>query len=276
MRLKRVTRLFRALIVPIVGGLGLCLASPAAAIGCAKAGNGVEKRICASKELKAADASLNSAYTALLRAAPDTEIRTMIVKSQRRWIEARDTGLASDFEGQPLPIGVLRDAIDGRTAELSDRSNSGLIAQALEQRRYFSQFPKGQFSGFASDCEFYPTDRNQESYVYSCMGTVGVQNGDRLCAMDQYWATYSVYTHYGVSRITGGTASPAAYCNPQSGTECDIGESGWQSVNGKKPENFPELGERADKLDAENTLLLDEKAWFTSCLTKTGFPLVAE
>ncbi|WP_395023283.1 lysozyme inhibitor LprI family protein [Dongia sp.] len=272
--IRRHRWLFRVLIIPVAGALGLCLATPAAAIDCTKAGNAVEKRICASGELKQADASLNRAYAALLRAAPDAEIRAMIVTSQRRWIKARDHDLESNLEGQPLSIAIVRDAIGSRAADLRDRSKTGLIAQALAQRRYLGQFPRGAFSGFASDCGFFPADRNQESFTYSCMGMVSVQNGDRLCAMSEDWATYAIYTHYGMSRIAAGRASPAAYCDPQSATGCGDGESGWQAVGAELPKNFPVLGNGVDKLDAENGLLLDDdnRAWFTSCLTKPGFP----
>ena len=93
--------------------------------------------------------------------------------------------------------------------------------------------------------------------------------------MDQYWATYTIYTHYGVSRVVGGVPSANAYCDLQSGTGCDDAESGWQTVGATGSKNFPALTGFADKLDVENILLDDAgKAWFTPCLTKPGFPQV--
>lgn len=64
--------------------MGAGMALPAFAMDCAKAVQPIEKRICASSVLRAADARMNSAYSGALKAAPDTTIRDMLVRGQRR------------------------------------------------------------------------------------------------------------------------------------------------------------------------------------------------
>lgn len=85
----------------------LCaLSAPAWAIDCSKAQTPSEKLICSSKSLQNADSKLNKAYAATLKAAPDEEIRSMLVASQKRWIIARDRAM-DGLIGEPdsLPEG---------------------------------------------------------------------------------------------------------------------------------------------------------------------------
>ncbi|WZB67264.1 lysozyme inhibitor LprI family protein [Achromobacter xylosoxidans] len=82
----------RAARLLCLAGLG-ALAAPAWAIDCHKAGTPAEKLICSDRGAVAADAELNRAYAALLKQAPDAQIRAMLVDSQRRWIEARNMRL---------------------------------------------------------------------------------------------------------------------------------------------------------------------------------------
>ncbi|MCA8273306.1 lysozyme inhibitor LprI family protein [Burkholderia sp. AU30280] len=92
--------------------MGVGVAVPAFAMDCAKAAQPIEKRVCASPVLRAADARMNSAYAGVLKAAPDTAIRDMLVRSQRRWIDARNNRLGADYEGRPLAVDEVRKAID--------------------------------------------------------------------------------------------------------------------------------------------------------------------
>lgn len=82
----------RAARLLCLAGLG-ALSAPAWAIDCHKAGTPAEKLICSDRGAVAADAELNRAYAALLKQAPDAQIRAMLVDSQRRWIEARNMRL---------------------------------------------------------------------------------------------------------------------------------------------------------------------------------------
>lgn len=78
---------------------GFCaLAAPAYAIDCAKAASAAEKLICSDRKTVAADAELNRAYAAILKQAPDGDIRAMLAHSQKRWIVARDRALTDLIE----------------------------------------------------------------------------------------------------------------------------------------------------------------------------------
>lgn len=256
-------------------GAGLFGATPAAAIDCAKAGNNIEKRICANPGLKTADAAMGQAYTALLKRAPDAEIRTMLVKSQRRWIEARNRGLDADLNGKTLAVSELRDAILSRTRRLNDTSKDGLIAVALEQRRYFGQFPAAEFAGFTTYCDFIPTDREGANLSYQCFGGVHVQKGAVICDVSFDWATFALYVHYGVSRVANGTAAPEAYCDGQSEHGCEAGSPDWQFAGaGRSFDNFPKPGEGMDRIDAEGVSPInsDYAPWLKACVSKPTFP----
>ena len=106
-------------------GLGV-LAAPALAINCQKASSPSEKLICSDRKAVAADAELNRAYAAVLKQAPDEEIRKMLVDSQRRWIEARDRaleGLTDDsdaLQDDKTPGGLAADMILNRVAALKE------------------------------------------------------------------------------------------------------------------------------------------------------------
>jgi uncharacterized protein YecT (DUF1311 family) len=256
-------------------GAGFFGAMPAAAIDCAKAGTKIEKRICANPGLKTADAAMGQAYAALLKRAPDAEIRAMLVKSQRRWIVARDKGLDTDLDGKPLAASELRDALLSRTRRLNDTSKNGLIAVAVEQRRYFGQFPTAEFAGFNTYCDFIPAARDGTDVSYQCFGGVHVQKGAVICDLSFDWATFALYVHYGVSRVASGNASPEAYCDGRSDHGCDAGSPDWQLAGaGQSFDNFPKPGKGMDKIDAEGVSPIDSDyaPWLQSCLSKPNFP----
>jgi uncharacterized protein YecT (DUF1311 family) len=256
-------------------GAGLFGAAPAAAIDCAKAGNNVEKRICANPGLKTADAAMGQAYTALLKRAPDAEIHTMLVKSQRRWIAARDKGLDTDINGNRIAVSELKGVIASRTRRLNDTSKYGLIAVALEQRRYFGQFAAAEFAGFNTYCDFIPSDRDGKDLSYQCFGGVHVQKGALICDVSFDWATFALYSHYGVSRLANGSAKPEAYCDGQSVHGCDVGSPDWQFARGGQSfDNFPKPAKGMDKIDAEGVSPVDSDyaPWLQACVGKPNFP----
>jgi uncharacterized protein YecT (DUF1311 family) len=268
--MERFRNVLDALWRVIVMAVAVFYTVPAMAIDCTKATSAVEKQICADRGLLRADADLGRAYATLLQAAPTADIRAMLINSQHRWLKARDSGLVDNIDEKPLRIKILHDAIAQRTAVLSDRSGAGLIARAIEQRRYFDQFPGGEFAGLQSDCEFLPDDNRQQGFTYSCMGSVSVQHGSVLCSIRHDWATYQGYFYFGVSKVEEKSTWPIAYCDPQNSTGCDIGEDGWQSIGASKPGNFPRLG--GAKMDAENSLLFDdyEQGWLKACLASAS------
>lgn len=258
----------------------LCLAAflgasmPALAIDCTKANDHVDKAICGNAGLKAADATMGSAYTALLKTAPDAEIRAMLVSSQRRWVAARNEWLSSDDTS--FPIAQLRKAMVDRTALLTDRSDKGFVAHAEAQRRFLAKFTGGAFSGFDTSCEFIPNDSGQTSFSYQCNGAIHVQNKERLCSLSTEFASWSLYMYHAVSTVAADQAKPVAFCGDQSGDICGESKKGeWESAP-KPDQHFPVLKTGFPKLDAEANWPLDEadETWFGQCLTSPTYPPV--
>jgi uncharacterized protein len=66
--------------------------STAPALDCAKASSPVDKLICAAPDLKRADDEMAAVYFKLLRETTDPEFHEALVRSQRRWVQARAGG----------------------------------------------------------------------------------------------------------------------------------------------------------------------------------------
>ncbi|WP_230956756.1 lysozyme inhibitor LprI family protein [Burkholderia cepacia] len=257
---------------------GVGLALPALALDCTKAAQPVEKRICTSPALRAADARMNSAYAGALKVAPDAAIRDMLVRSQRRWIAARNNRLDADYDGHLLAVNEVRKAIDRRSAELADQSGKGLIARALAERQWLAKFTGGPLTGFDGNCDFIPDDASGAHVSYACFGAVHVQNRARICSQSEDWATGAVYQYRSVSAADGGRARPVAFCEAQAhGRACDNAgaQSGWMraGVSGDdKRAPAPAIG--LPQLDAEMWPIGDgdDAVWFERCLTASVFP----
>ena len=139
----------------ISAGRLLCLASlyalaaPAYAIDCAKAATAVEKLICSDRKTVAADAELNRAYAAILKQAPDGDIRAMLAHSQKRWIVARDGVLMNLIEDPgSVPAGktvagVARDLIQSRTAQLKETHKGAALPDMIGAFRALVQDSRG-------------------------------------------------------------------------------------------------------------------------------------
>lgn len=74
-----------ALLALVAAGAG----APSAGVACAQARSPVEKAVCGSPPLRAADAALATAYVALRRQAPPA-VAASLQAAQRAWIAARD------------------------------------------------------------------------------------------------------------------------------------------------------------------------------------------
>ncbi|NTJ61823.1 DUF1311 domain-containing protein [Agrobacterium rhizogenes] len=264
----------RLTIAGLLAILGVSVATPSWAIDCTKASDPIDKRICGNTSLKAADAAMGQVYAALLKSAPDPEIRSMLVNSQRRWIAARNEGLNTGSDGSAMPAGKLRQAITERTAQLKDQSEKGLIMQAQAQRRFLAKYSGGAFAGFDTSCEFIPNDRDGSSYSYQCSGAMHVQNKDRLCSVSTEWASWSLYEYHAVSTIEGNIAKPAALCSDQSGDICGGGKDVTWTLNPDADQHFPSPKTGFAKLDVEGIWPLEttDTAWFDQCLTSPTYP----
>ncbi|WP_168880193.1 lysozyme inhibitor LprI family protein [Rhizobium sp. P28RR-XV] len=268
------TTKIRLTIAGLMTLLGLGIATPTWAIDCTKASDPIDKKICGNADLKAADTAMGQAYAALLKTAPDPEVRAMLINSQRRWIAARNKGLGSGSDGAAIPVSEIRRAIAARTARLSDRSEKGLVAQAQEQRRFLAKYTGGVFAGFDTRCEFIPNDKDQSSYAYQCYGAVHVRNKDRLCSLSTEWATWSLYEYHAVSTIEGDKVKASALCSDQSGDICGNSQkTDWTRAPGAD-QHLPLLKTDFPKLDVEGAWPLEESdaTWFGQCLTSPTYP----
>ncbi|MGS0892163.1 lysozyme inhibitor LprI family protein [Burkholderia stagnalis] len=256
--------------------LGIGMATPGFAMDCAKAAQAIEKRICGNAGLRAADTRMNAAYAGALKAAPDAAIRDMLVRSQRRWIAARNNRLDTDYEGRPMAVDEVRKAIDRRTAVLADRSDNGLIARARAERQWLAKYTGGPLTGFDASCDFIPGDARGTHVSYACFGAVYVQHRARVCSQSEDWATGAVYQYRGVSAVDGGQARPVAFCEAQAHA-CDHGgaQAGWVRAGGAGADNrAPVPAAGLPQLDAEMWPLGDgdDAAWFDRCLTAATYP----
>ncbi|WP_310639585.1 lysozyme inhibitor LprI family protein [Burkholderia cenocepacia] len=257
--------------------MGVGVALPGFAMDCAKAVQPIEKRICANPALRAADARLNAAYAGALKAAPDAAIRDMLVRSQRRWLDARNKRLDTDYEGHRLAVDEVRKAFDRRTAVLADRSGEGLIARALAERQWLAKYSGGPLAGFDANCDFIPDDASGAHVSYACFGAIHVQHHARVCSQSEDWATGAVYQYRLVSAADGGKVHPVAFCEAQGAHACDSGsaQAGWvraTAPGGESRTPAPVTG--LPQLDAELWPLGDggDAAWFDRCLTAPVFP----
>lgn len=236
---------------------------PVWAIDCTKASEAIDKRICGDAGLKAADTAMGQAYSALLKTAPDAEIRSMLITSQRRWVAARNEWFSSNPGDRPLPVSELRKAVTDRTTALADRSDKGFVSQAEGQRRFLAKYTGGAFSGFDTSCEFIPNDNKQTSFSYQCTGAVHVQNKNRVCSLSTEFASWSLYEYHSVSTVAGEQAKPAAFCGDQSGDVCENGKGGGWNPS-PDANHFPTPKRDLPKLDTEANWPLEETdaTWF--------------
>jgi uncharacterized protein YecT (DUF1311 family) len=274
------------------------LAAPAYAIDCSKASTVIEHGICGNKGLKAADAALGQAYVQIVKAAGgDAEIRAMLVASQKRWLAARDEAFADPknehWDDENSWRGKLLHAIRSRTEALAKRSATDpkqfdLIAGALLQRQFAARFTGGAFAGFETECEFLPGSNQSWADDYGCFGTRTYQNHDRVCSVNEDWATYSVYETRTIADVVGGNLKTIATCSVGGfggAPDCPDAEDSaarWtlqpkDADAGNPAGGAPDGGSAATdssplpKIDVEAGLD-DGTPWLNACLTDKGYP----
>lgn len=254
------------------------LSAPALAIDCKKAASGVEKLICADRGAVSADADLNRSYNALLKAAPDAEIRAMLVDGQKRWLAARDNALERLIESPDMlpegktPAQSARGLIRARSAELEEKAKGSdtpaLIARALEQRKFQAQFTGGPFAGYDASCDVLPPDYNN----YSCFATRHYQNKSRVCSIDEYWASGGVYTKRYVADVVDGKPKVVASCSFSNADEScsdSDGKANWNRAPAQ-PEHVY-AAKPLPKIDGE-VFDTDDYAWAQACLADPAYP----
>ncbi|WP_336236190.1 lysozyme inhibitor LprI family protein [Achromobacter dolens] len=269
----------RAAQLLCLAGLGV-VAAPALAINCQKASTPSEKLICSDRKAVAADGELNRAYAAVLKQAPDEEIRKMLVDSQRRWIEARDqalNGLTDDsdaLQDDQTPGGLAADMILNRVAALKEIRKGdklpAMIATALRQREFNKQFTGGPYAGFDVSCDILPPDYK----YYACFATRHYQNNDRICSVEEYWATGSVYVQRYVAKVVDNKPVPVASCS-FNGNDANCpgsiaDDAHWNT--GPEVHKVDYSSKPLPKVDGE-VHDDDEYGWLKSCLSDASFPL---
>lgn len=269
----------RAAQLLCLAGLGVA-AAPALAINCQKASTPSEKLICSDRKAVAADGELNRAYAAVLKQAPDEEIRKMLVDSQRRWIEARDqalNGLTDDsdaLQDDQTPGGLAADMILNRVAALKEIRKGdklpAMIATALRQREFNKQFTGGPYAGFDVSCDILPPDYK----YYACFAIRHYQNNDRICSVEEYWATGSVYVQRYVAKVVDNKPVPVASCS-FNGNDANCpgsiaDDAHWNT--GPEVHKVDYSSKPLPKVDGE-VHDDDEYGWLKSCLSDASFPL---
>lgn len=254
------------------------LSAPALAIDCRKAATDVEKLICSDRGAVSADAELNRNYGALLKQAPDAEIRAMLVDSQKRWLAARDRALET-LIGYPdsLPDGktparAARELILDRSAQFKEAekgaSTPRMIARALEQRQFQSRFTGGPLAGYSTSCDVLPPDYGS----YGCFAIRHYQNKDRVCSIDESWASGGVYTHRYVANVVDGKPKVIASCSFNNADEAcsdDAGKTRWNRTPAQ-PEHVYSATP-LPKIDGE-VYDQDDYAWAQACLADPAYP----
>lgn len=255
------------------------LSAPAMAINCAKAGTAVEKLICSDKKTVAADAKLNRAYQAILKLAPDDSIRVMLVASQKRWLEARDRALdrlLTDPDGVPDDKSmseIARELIENRIGQFQE-SGRGTVAptmirQAQQQQTFQSRFTGGAFAGYWTTCDVLPGD----DVDYACFAIRHYQNNDRVCSVDESWASGSVYTKRYVANVVDGKPHVIASCSFSSADEACATVGDTKANWNRKPEapQYVYADKPLPKLDGEIDAS-DDTEWVQACLTDPAYP----
>ncbi|MFM0072249.1 hypothetical protein PQQ86_13865 [Paraburkholderia sediminicola] len=226
------------------------------------------------------------AYVKILaKAGSDTEIQVMLVRSQKRWISARDKGFdgTMDVPGAPdkgaLAQSLLQ-AMRSRTAELTETSHANpalphLIELASAQRKFLGQFTGGAFAGFDMNCDFLP---GGGTLSYGCFGVRRYQNLDRVCMVQDDWASGHVSQVQSVAKVVRGKLEEVAVCGdgeadagqcPDAGNPDDPAAQ-WNRHPAQSPgrtassQNWPQLD-----TDADAGAVLD---WLRVCLTDSHYP----
>lgn len=199
----------------------------------------------------------------------------MLVVSQKRWIAARDRaidGLIGEPDSVPDDITVQQIAnsmIAERTAKLQEKGKLSLIAVATTQRAFLKQFSGGDYAGYETSCDMLPPDQ-----TYNCFPTRHYQNGNRVCSVEEYWATNTGYLKRYIADIVDGQPKLIASCSFNGDDNTCPSTSGEGRSWNVKPKAQPTIysSKPVLKLDGE-VIDSDDYDWLKTCLTDKSFPL---
>ncbi|WP_298873503.1 lysozyme inhibitor LprI family protein [uncultured Bradyrhizobium sp.] len=245
------------------------------ALDCAKAALKAEKLICSSPEAREADAAMSAAYFALLRRTTDPDFREGLVRSQRRWIEARSGGVPridGEQDEEPDDRKVLLKITKDRLDFL--KGNEPIRRMEL-QRKVASKDSGGPLAGYEGPCGFMPPRYGH--WEYACWISTHRQHKDRICSVGEEWASGHTTERRLVSVVTNGEARPVASCyTGYEGHSCpdpDVGAAAhWDTNPQISPGDLapPRLGSLW-KYDPDGPAGYDEP-WMQDCLFAPNYP----
>src|ERR1700761_5258255 len=129
--------------------------SPVNALDCSKAALPVDALICATPELKRADETMSAAYFKLLRETADPDFHEALIRSQRRWLKVRSSGVdrfgaaeGDTTDDRQILLGMTRD----RLAFLREERP---IRAMEQQRKIVAQDSGGPYAGYKAQSGFF-------------------------------------------------------------------------------------------------------------------------
>lgn len=265
----------------------LCLTmatTPTLAMHCAQARTRLERRICSDARLSAADRTMGKAYFTLLHAISDPSMRTSLIQSQRRWLAARESDLGNLADQDDIDERTLRNivltATQQRTKNLRARSDGRplFVARMLKQRALAGAYSGGRFAGYQVRCTFIPEQRDSRAFQYDCFGSHAYQNGDRVCAESNDFASYTLVTTRAIGNVENRHLKPVASCafGGNDRTCPDDRTDSTRAWNTHPTEQQFQAGYGdGPRLDVDPDLPNDDddQAWYRRCLTEPSYPL---
>ncbi|MHC2624681.1 uncharacterized protein YecT (DUF1311 family) [Bradyrhizobium huanghuaihaiense] len=253
--------------------------SPVLALDCAKASHEAEKIICSFPEAKKVDEAMSAAYFALLRRTTDPEFHEALIRSQRRWIEARSRGVPridgqedEETDDRKVLLKITRDRLDFL-------KGSRPIHTMEQQRKVASKESGGPFAGYEGPCDFMPPRFGH--WEYACWIATHRQHKDRVCSVGAEWASGHTTERRLVSIVASGELKPAASCYtgyaghtcPDTENNANMAAAAHWNTNPKI--SFGDLGpSRAGSLwkyDPDGPAGYDEP-WMQDCLFAPNYP----
>jgi len=261
----------------------LVVASPASvhALDCAKASTPVEKLLCATPELKQADAAMGAAYFKLLRETKNPEFHDALIRSQRRWLEARSYGPdrfgaaeADKTDDREVLLKMTRDRLDFL-------KGAELIRAMEEQKKAIANDSGGPFAGYETSCWFLPPPYG--GWNYACFSAAHRQHRDRVCSVDVKWATGPTIETRLVSIVKDGEPKPVANCSigdaspneqcPEPGDDAKAKAVAHWNTNPLSASDLPiPHADHLWKYDPDAAPKLADQPWMHDCLFASTYP----
>ena len=276
-----------------VGGIALfvslmAMPQPSLAMDCKKAKTELERFICSDAEMKKADAQLNTSYSALLAKVKDQEFRAAISRSQKRWLEERDSGKYGEgkvgrdgTKGSHYGEDAKKFILDVSAKRKEFLDSNGLIAPLQAQREIRRKDGQGAYAGYKTDCSFIYQSFDGE-YIYECFGTIRRQTGNRVCATEGSWATGHDLLYGTVSEVVDGKLVGRASCEGLTAGDTCPSERGkplgsWQiGSKGIDKSSLEIEGFLKHDLEEISALGPEELSWMDECVTAKVYPQAAE